>query len=130
MSERRGPPLGSAALICRTEVIMIVPSFQITVNSSEPITLYTASAGVKFLSCGPNRSDGGCLDVNVCRAVKWNYCEYAPRGAERSGEEQMKSKREKEERERERERARTSFAFMSSLTAPDLPLVWSLKTEG
>lgn len=33
-------------------MIMIVPSFQITVNSGEPITLYVAGAGVMFLSCG------------------------------------------------------------------------------
>lgn len=40
------------ALICRAKVITIVPSFQITVNSGEPITLYVAGASVMPLSCG------------------------------------------------------------------------------
>lgn len=38
------------ALICRAKVITIVPSFQITVNSGEPITLYVAGVSVMFWS--------------------------------------------------------------------------------
>jgi len=91
-------------------MIMIVPSFQITVNSGEPITLCVAGAGVKFLSCGlePVRrwvSSTLCCKMELLRVRQ----------------EKRNTIVAKRERDRE-DRSRMSFAFMCSLMVLDLPL--------